>query len=99
MLEDGTYIGVVDRFEGDQAVVVLQEDDADVADVTLARTALPEEGLHEDAVFRVDLEDGDVVGVTYEPQETVARKEEAQSRFDRLSKRPPRDEDEEEGNR
>jgi hypothetical protein len=32
-------------------------------------------------------------GLEYEPQETVAREEAAQDRFDRLSKRPPRDDE------
>lgn len=93
MLDDGTYVGVLDRFEGEQAVLVLQRDGRDVADVLVARTELPEEGRHEDAVFSVELEDGDVRDLEYDPEESKSRAEQAQDRFDRLSKRPPSDEE------
>jgi len=35
-----------------------------------------------------------MVELEYEPEETVTWKKKAQSRFDRLSKRPPRDDEE-----
>jgi hypothetical protein len=83
------YTGVVDRFEGDQ-VVVLLESDGDVVDERLVSTdKLPEAGRHDDAVIQVSLEDGEIADIEYDEDETESRKERAQSRFQNLSERPP----------
>lgn len=93
MIDDGEYAGVVDRIEEGIAVVLL-EDDGDVfEELHLDPGTLPEGGRHEGAVCRFELESGEVVDVTYRSAETSERKERAQRRFDRLSRRPdePRD--------
>jgi len=85
--------GVVDRFEGDLAVVLL-EDDGDVVDeVTIERGALPENAVHENAVLSVTLAGDDVRDVSYDEEETTRRTQDVRERFDRLAERPPRDED------
>lgn len=94
MLADGTYTGVVDRFEGDQAVLLLEADGETVGQRVLDKTRLPEDGSHVDAVLRVELRDGTVVAVSYEPAESERRSERAQRRFDELSSRPPSADDE-----
>jgi len=94
MTSDGTYTAVVDRFEDDLAVVLLEADGDTVGEVVLAKERLPEDGQHADAVLTVELEDGTVVDITYEEQETEDRIEQAQQRFDELSQRPPSAEDE-----
>lgn len=96
MPADGTYAAVVDRFEGDQAVLLLEADGETVGERVLARDRLPDDGRHVDAVLRVDLEDGDVVDVRYEPGESEERAERARRRFDELSRRPPGADDESE---
>lgn len=90
MIGDGTYTAVLDRFEGDQAVLVLEQDGRDVADYPVPTERLPEVGRQQDAVFDVAIEDGNLVDITYNPGETESRRESAQQRFDRLSKRPPK---------
>jgi hypothetical protein len=60
----------------------------------LERDKLPEDARHADAVLTIEVEHEEVVAIEYEPEETTTREEDAQSRFDRLSKRPPRDDDE-----
>lgn len=89
MVADGTYTAVLDRFEGDLAVLVLEGDGRDVADVALDRERLPEAGRRGDAVYEAVVDDGEVTDLTYDPEETRERKEQAQDRFDRLSERPP----------
>ena len=89
MTEYGTYTGVVDRFEGDLAVVLLEDDGETVGERALPRSRLPSAARHADAVLRVELRDGEVVGVTYQPAESEQRAERAQRRFDDLSSRPP----------
>jgi hypothetical protein len=96
MPADGTYAAVVDRFEGDQAVLLLEADGETVGERVLARDRLPDDGRHVDAVLRVNLEDGDVVDVRYEPEESERRTERARRRFDELSRRPPGTDDESE---
>ncbi|MUV59312.1 DUF3006 domain-containing protein [Halobacterium sp. CBA1126] len=94
MTADGTYTAVVDRFEGDLAVLLLEADGESVAERVLDRERLPEAARHVDAVLTVELVDGDVEAMDYEPTATEERAEDAQSRFDRLSRRPPRDDEE-----
>ncbi|MFD1515188.1 DUF3006 domain-containing protein [Halomarina rubra] len=84
---DGEYLGVLDRFEDDLGVVLLEADGETVGDVTVAREALPEDARRPDAVLRVTLRDGAPVAVRYDAEETDRRAERTQSRFDRLSRR------------
>lgn len=89
MTSDGTYTAVVDRFEGDLAVLLLEADGETVGERVLDRERLPEAGRHVDAVLTVELDDGDVASLDYEPETTESRAENAQRRFDELSQRPP----------
>lgn len=89
-MPDGTYLGVLDRFEGERAVLVLERGGEDVDDLVVDRTRLPREGRHQDAVFRVELADGEPTRLEYRPGLTRKRRRDAQQRFDRLARRPPR---------
>lgn len=94
MTTDGTYTAVVDRFEEELAVLLLEENGETVGEVVVDQERLPEKGQHVDAVLQVELENDELVDVTYEEQETDDRSERAQRRFDDLSQRPPSEEDE-----
>lgn len=84
--------GVIDRFEEDLAVVLL-EDDGDVVDeTTIERSELPENAAHTNAVLSVTLSGDTVLDVSYNEEETTRRTQDARERFDRLAERPPRDE-------
>ena len=96
MTTDGTYTGVVDRFEGDQAVLLLEADGETVGERAVGTSQLPEDGRHVDAVLRVELRDGAVVDASYEPAETERRSDRARRRFDELSSRPPSADDDSE---
>lgn len=85
------YTGVVDRFEGEQAVVLLEAGDEVVDEWIVGREELPADGRHVDAVLHIELEDEYVVEITYDEEETTRRKESAQERFDNLARRPPPD--------
>ncbi|EMA55770.1 DUF3006 domain-containing protein, partial [Halococcus salifodinae] len=93
---DGEYTAVVDRFEDDLAVLLLEREGEGetVDDILLPKTELPESGRHQDAVLYVSVEDGEVRDATYKAGETDQRAERAQSRFDRLSQRPSESETE-----
>ena len=88
------YTAVLDRFEGDVAVLLLECDDETTGELVVERTTLPTEARRQDAVFRVVVEDDELVDVTYDAEATEARREQAQSRFDRLSERPSTERDE-----
>ena len=96
-MNDGEYTAVLDRFEegveGRLAVLVLERGRRSVGDLAVAPEQLPEAARHTDAVLAVTVEDGDLASATYRPETTRRRSEQAQSRFDRLSKRPPRAEE------
>lgn len=94
MTMDGTYTTVVDRFEGEQAVLLLEDEDETVGEMVVDQERLPEAGRHVDAVVTVEVADGRVVDSTYRERETEDRSERAQRRFDELSRRPPSSEDE-----
>ncbi|MCU4802642.1 DUF3006 domain-containing protein [Halobacteria archaeon HArc-gm2] len=93
MPSDGTYTAVVDRFEEDLAVLLLEADGDTVGEVVVDEAALPADGRHVDAVLAVELEDDELVEVTYTEAETDERSDQAQSRFDSLSQRPPSGDD------
>lgn len=86
------YTAVIDRFEGDLAVLLLEDDGATVDDIAVDRSALPDDARHVDAVLSVVVEDEELLDASYRPDETEQRTESAQSRFDRLSQRPPSEE-------
>jgi len=93
-LSDGSYTAVVDSIEDGLATVFFEADGEDVGDALVDAYLLPEEGRHADAIFEVTVEDGTVVGWEYDEALTEQRKEAAQDRFDRLSERPPAEEEE-----
>lgn len=93
-LEDGTYTAVVDSIEDGLATVFFERADEDVASTILDATALPEPARTADAVLTARIEDGAVLEWDYDAEETAARSERAQDRFDRLSSRPPSDDEE-----
>jgi hypothetical protein len=88
---NGTYVGVVDRFEGDDAVVLLERNGDVVGQVIVSRESLPEAGNHVDAVLDVTVRVDAVEHLEYDPETTASRRENTQDRFDRLSERPPDD--------
>ncbi|MFC7138472.1 DUF3006 domain-containing protein [Halosimplex aquaticum] len=92
MIPDGTYTAVVDRIEDTLATLQLEGDD-DLYNLVIGEEELPEPARHADAILDVELEDEELVRADYDEAETEARRDKAQSRFDRLSERPPRDDE------
>ena len=92
MIPDGAYVAVVDRFEDNLAVLEVSADD-DLYELVADEENLPKGGRHSDAVFHVTVRDGDVIAATYDAEETNERQNRAKHRFDRLSKRPPQPEE------
>lgn len=86
------YTAVIDRFEGDLAVLLLEHEEDTVEDIAVDRSVLPNEARHIDAVLSVVVQDGELLDASYRPDETRLRKESAQERFDRLSQRPSSEE-------
>jgi hypothetical protein len=93
VIPDGHYTAVVDRIEDGLAAVLFEEDGTDAYELVVEPTALPENGQHADAVLSVEIQDGELVEATYEASDKVEYRESAQRRFDRLSERPPADDD------
>lgn len=95
MIPDGRYVAVIDRFEGDRAVVLLEtEEEETVGELLVPREHLPEPARHADAVLQVTVSDGEFRAASYDEAETERRKRDAQARFDRLARRPPHESDE-----
>lgn len=82
-----TYTAVVDRIVEGVAVLLLEADGETVDQHELPTDELPDEGGHEGAVFEATVEDGTIVDLEYRPGTEADRREAAQDRFDRLSKR------------
>jgi len=93
MIPDGEYTAVVDQFDETLATLELS-DGEERYNLVVGEEELPEEARHVDAICHVRLVDEELVSVEYDPEETSERTQEAQDRFDRLSSRPPSDEDE-----
>jgi len=92
MLPDGTYTAIVDRIEDGIATLEVRSEDGLTA-LEAEATELPAEARTADAVLEITVADSALADLTHDPDETADRASEAQSRFDRLSKRPPRDGD------
>ncbi|WP_435067606.1 DUF3006 domain-containing protein [Haloplanus sp. C73] len=92
-LANGTYTAVVDAIEDGQARVFIEQDNVECASLVLSADELPEPGRHADAVFTVVVTDGALAEWEYDPDATQARRAQAQSRFDQLSRRLSGDDD------
>ncbi|MFW5999965.1 MAG: DUF3006 domain-containing protein [Halorubrum sp.] len=92
-LPDGEYAAVVDAVEDGLATVFFERDGEEVGNAVLDVSRLPSEGRHADAILSVTLSRGRIESASYELERTERRAEAAQDRFDRLSKRPPSDEE------
>ena len=85
-IPDGEHTAVVDRFEGDLAVLELTTPYG-LRELVVDESELPEEGRQQDAVLEVTVESQELVSAVYNEQETESRGEGAQGRFDQLSNR------------
>ncbi|GAA0217197.1 DUF3006 domain-containing protein [Halobaculum roseum] len=83
---DGKHTAVVDRFEGDLAVLEVTTPDG-LRQLVVDESELPEDGRHQDAVLEVTVKSQELVGAVYNERETESRAEGAQDRFDQLSNR------------
>ena len=92
-LPDGEYTAVVDSIEDGLATVFFEQDGDEVGNAVIDPGELPADGQHSDAILKVFILDGSISSAEYEPERTAKRSEAAQNRFDRLSNRPPTDDD------
>lgn len=92
-LTNGEYTVVVDTIEDGLATVFFEQDGEEVGDAVLDADTLPVEARRADAILTVEVTDGTLTQLTHDPSRTESRKQAAQDRFDRLSSRPPRDDD------
>jgi len=82
-----TYTATMDRIVDDEHAVLLVEEDGTVVDeFVVAVGEVPAEGRFEGAVFEVEVQGEELVGMVYLDEETVERGEAAQERLDRLSR-------------
>jgi len=92
-LPNGEYTAVVDTIEDGLATVFFERDGDEVGNTVLDASELPSDAQHADAILSVTLTDGYIKSASYNPEATDTRAEAAQDRFDRLSERPPADDD------
>jgi hypothetical protein len=92
-LPDGEYTAVVDNVEDGLATVFFERDGEEVGNAVLEASQFPSDGQHADAILSVTLSGGYLESVSYNPEQTESRAAAAQDRFDRLSERPPSDEE------
>lgn len=85
----GTCTAVLDRFEDDLAVLILEDGGEAVGQHVSDIGNLPDNACKQDAVLEITLDEGDLVSAKYDAEETERRSATAQDRFDRLSQRPP----------
>lgn len=92
MIPDGTYTAVVDESDDSLVRLELQAADDELYELVVESTALPDAGREIGAVLTVEVVAETLTEATYEAEETTRRRNRAQDRFDRLSKRPSDDE-------
>jgi hypothetical protein len=94
MTLDGQYRAVLDRIENDLAVLEVDVD-GDLEELVVSVEHIPAAAREPDAVLEVILGDDQIVDATFDRRATRRRRQHSQRRFDRLSRRPPRDDDDE----
>ncbi len=92
-VDDGRYTAVVDAVEDGSARVFIEQDGEEIGDTVVDAPTLPPDCRQADAVLTVVIVDGEFTELAHDPDRTTARKQDAQNRFDRLSSRPPENED------
>ncbi|MFB6295319.1 MAG: DUF3006 domain-containing protein [Halobacteriales archaeon] len=92
MIPDGEYTAIVDQIEDGLAALEVTTGE-ERYELLPPVEALPEDAQQADAVLEVEIQNGEIVGAEYNRAATSSRSEQAQDRFDRLSQRPPNDED------
>ncbi|WP_336363010.1 DUF3006 domain-containing protein [Halalkalicoccus salilacus] len=93
MTDDGTYTATVDRIEEEIAVCLLEDDGEVVDERHLDRERLPAD-CDEGAVLELTVRADRIEELSFDPERTRERRERAQRRFDRLSRRPDEDREE-----
>lgn len=85
---------MIDRFEDQQAVLLVEDDDGSlVGEAVVDQAILPESARHRDAVLTIELEAGELRDAVYEEAETDRRTEQVRDRFEQLSQRLSSDEE------
>ena len=85
---DGVYTAVVDRIvDGETAVLLLEDGDEVVEQRDVPIEKLPDPARTDGGMLRVTVEEETITEYEYLPDETDERRDRAQERFDRLSKR------------
>lgn len=75
-MNDGTYTGTVDRtVDGEHAVFVISEDGEYVGEVVTEVEVLPENCRYDGALFRVEVEDDELVALDHHPERERKRRE------------------------
>ncbi|TYL35858.1 DUF3006 domain-containing protein [Natronococcus pandeyae] len=83
---NGEYTAVVDRIvDGQQAVLLIEDGDETIDEMVIDVDRLPQNAT-ERAVLEVQIQNGSLTDMEYLPEQTEARLERVQKRFDRLSK-------------
>ncbi len=82
-----TYTATLDRIVDGQTAVLLLEEGETVDQLDVGVTTLPPEAQHEGAVLEITVEASELCEAEYLPDTTQSRKESAQERLERLSKR------------
>lgn len=99
MIPDGQHTAIVDNIEDGIArlevtIAAADKDSTETRDqLLLDPEKLPEAARNPNAVLTITVSDGDITDIEYDPEETEQRRDSARSRFDRLSQRPPSDEE------
>lgn len=93
MTDDGTYTATVDRIEEGVAVCLLEDDGEVVDERHLDQERLPDD-CDEGAVLELTVRADRIEELSFDPEPTRERRERAQRRFDRLSRRPDEDQEE-----
>lgn len=91
--DDGWYTAVLDRIEEGEdelAVLVLEDEGVAVDELVVSLDVLPSAARVPDSVLCVRLEAGELAEATLDARQTETRRERAQERFERLSRRLPR---------
>jgi Protein of unknown function (DUF3006). len=86
-LEDGSYTLVVDTIDDGLATGFVEQNGAEVGSVTIDVDSLPAGSRRPNAILTVKIADGECTSLTYDPERTETRKQNAQDRFDQLSSR------------
>ena len=83
---NGTYTGIIDRIvDGKHVVLEVSKDEEWVGEINTSVEEIPEEYQYEGALFEVEIQNDELVGICHQPGKERERRERVKRKMERTA--------------